>query len=215
MQLTCTHSNVVFLFNYNVFDNFNLTEVEEKLRETLSGESEIALTTIPNQIKVVFAQTKNIQVASQQNSLIVSDQNLNETNTAGNDFLRTAHEVVKLFTQFGLKTFGYNFQFSIVPDNFSELQDSLKDKFYKDEVLNSSDQEAIFTLPNVGYLKNGAIYMIAFTAALDDENRPVKVNVSSSVTHEPEIATLGTLAAFKAKYNAAYREVYEYIEGVL
>src|SRR5438876_3873049 len=117
MKQVCLSSNVVFVFNRNVYEEFNTDVIEEKVKNAYSTqEPEIGSTNFPNEIKAVFSPSQQVQVVGQQKNLIISDSKINETNeVADTNFLRLALNVKNLFTEASLlvKDFGFNYTFTL------------------------------------------------------------------------------------------------------
>lgn len=209
MNLSAVISNVVYIFRNDVLDDFSIASVEEKMNILLGEDAQASSATVPQQLKVVTSQAKNIQVAAQKKQLIITDLNINESNTAETDVVRVADAVKELVGTTYLERFGFNFQFSIKPKDLTAVSERVKSKFFKEDAL--GDGVATFALPNICIEEGENKYVYSFLMDLDDLNQPQRMKVHASYLVDPQRHNTEGLENFIEEYKLIYRKAYDYI----
>lgn len=210
MKQVCINSNVVFVFNRNVYDDFDTQDIEDKIKNVYSAQTpEIGSTNFPNEIKAVFSPSEQIQVVGQQRSIVISDSKINESNEITNtNFLRLSLNVLATMSEksLALKQYGFNFTFSLEEEAFQSIQEKIKQKYFNQSIDDGS-HDVMYALPNFCFTKDGLRYTLKYDVQSDEDGTPNKVVVAANV-HNSSSEIPSDVGEFIEMYKAQYLTVY-------
>jgi hypothetical protein len=214
MKQVCLNSNVVIVFDRNIYDDFAISDLEDKVKDTLGTEVQTGSTNIPNQVKAVFSTTHDLQIVGQNKTLVIATTKMNESNLIDGDFTKISYVVYEYFKKLPLKPkfYGFNHTFTFLDDDFENIKNKIQAK-YIGTTETPKGYQSSFTLPIISFIKANCRYTLAYGVEYSEEdNQPSKINTVASFTPTDSRSIPATTEKFKGDYSRIYKEIYNLLD---
>jgi hypothetical protein len=211
MTPVCLNSNIVFVFDRVLYEDFNNTEIKEKIKNVYRDQDPDIGEASLGQFKSVVSLPLSLQVTAQGQHLIVASSRINETNKfTDKDFLRLTYNIQELLAASKLKVkhYGFNLFFNLQTDDLDSTISAIQTKYFKSDTFDETETVR-YMLPSISFVKDKKIYSLRFDADQGDDASLLRVNVATNAHLQD--SSPSNVDRFIDEFSDNYTYLYNYL----